>query len=237
MQIMSRPIRQLSQFDAPLSAHAHHGLNLRDQFTSTAALEGLEPERRSHVSRILHLLLMLIVINQLAGSQFMEKPSPGEAAAWPFIVHEWVGIAGFVILTLFWLWAFLRHGSETSLMSLVPWLSASGWRGLLADLKRTTSDIVTWTAPRHTAALASAVHGLGLLAASAMAISGAAYFLVLAGTRLGGLVLELHKFVANFMWVYLIGHASMAIVHAILGSGVVGRMFWFKRSKEFSVEV
>jgi hypothetical protein len=227
----------LSQLDAPRSAHAHHGPNLRDQSRRAAALEDFEPVRRSHVSRILHLLLLLIVINQLVGSQFIEKPSPGEDAGWPFIVHEWVGVTGFVILTLFWLWAFLRHGSETSVTRLVPWLSASGWRGLFADLKQTAGDIVTRAALCHTAALASAVHGLGLLAASAMAMSGAAYFLFLAGTRLGGLVLELHKFIANFMWVYLIGHASMAIIHAMLGSGAVGRMFWLKRSKEFSVEV
>jgi Prokaryotic cytochrome b561 len=203
---------------------------------SAAPLENCKPLGRSHISRILHLLLLSIVISQLFGSQFMEKPSAGETADWPFVLHEWVGMAGFVILALFWLWTCLRRGSETSPKRLVPWLSASGWRDLLADVKRTAGDIVTRSAPRHTAALASAVHGLGLLAASAMAISGAAYFLFLAGTHMGALVLELHKLVANFMWTYLIGHAGMAIIHAMLGSEVVARMFWLTPAKQLPVE-
>ncbi len=80
-------------------------------------------------------------------------------------------------------------------------------------------------------ALASAVHGLGLVIASAMAASGASYFLLFEGTSLGSRVLGIHKFLANFMWAYLIGHASMAALHAMLGDDVFARMFWMKRRK------
>jgi cytochrome b561 len=228
----------LSHFDAPRSGRAYHDLNLRSRSINPPALEDSEPVRRSHVSRILHLLLLLIVINQLVGSHFMEKPSPGEDAEWPFLLHEWVGMAGCLIITVFWLWTLLRHSSETSLTRLLPWLSTSGWRDLLGDAKQTASDILGMKLGSHRAgALASAVHGLGLLTASAMATSGAAYFLLPAATHLGGFMLELHKVLANFMWAYLIGHASMAVIHAMLGNDVIARMFWFKRSNKHTVEV
>jgi cytochrome b561 len=187
---------------------------------------------RSHVTRLLHLLLLLIVANQLLGSQFMDKPLPGEDADWPFLLHEWVGMAGFVVIVLFWIWTFVRHHSETNAARLVPWFSFSGWRDVLIDAKKTVRNIIAFKAPvGRASALVSAVHGLGLLVASAMAASGASYFLLFEGTSLGGGVLGVHKLLANIMWAYLIGHASMAALHAMLGDDVFARMFWLKRRK------
>jgi cytochrome b561 len=141
-------------------------------------------------------------------------------------------MAGFAVIVLFWLWTFVRHRSETNAARLVPWCSLSGWRDVLVDARKTARNIMALKAPGGRAgALVSAVHGLGLLLASAMAASGASYFLLFEGTSLGGGVLGVHKYLANFMWVYLIGHASMAALHAMLGDDVFARMFWLKRDK------
>ena len=39
-------------------------------------------------------------------------------------------------------------------------------------------------------------------------------------------MLGLHKAAANLMWLYVIGHAGAAALHALWGDGVLGRMFW-----------
>jgi len=39
----------------------------------------------------------------------------------------------------------------------------------------------------------------------------------------------LHSLAGDLMWVYLIGHASMAILHQLAGDEVFSRMFWFRR--------
>jgi cytochrome b561 len=69
--------------------------------------------------------------------------------------------------------------------------------------------------------LASAVHGLGLLAALAMGASGAWLFTQAVP---GGLVLETHKLVSNLMWAYVVGHAGLALLHQASGHRVLQRM-------------
>ena len=154
---------------------------------------------RSHVTRFLHLLLLVMVLHQVIGSQFMERPFPGDEPAWPFLLHEWVGIAAFGVLAAFWAWTLLRDRRETPLCRLLPWFSIAGWRAVLVDALRTTGRVfgVEPAELEADGALASAVHGLGLLVASAMALTGGAYFVLFAGTPEGKLVLGLHKAAAN----------------------------------------
>jgi cytochrome b561 len=198
-------------------------------------------KRRSHVTRVLHLALLLMVLHQLIGSQVMERPLPGDDPAWPFLLHQWIGVAGLVALGVFWVWTLARHRLETPLGRLVPWFSIDGWRAVFVDAMRSIGRLTgVGTAggrpEPEDGALASAVHGLGLLVASAMAVSGAAYLFLFEGTSSGRLVLGLHKLFANFMWAYLIGHAGVAIVHAILGDDVLSRMFWLRSRDSSSVE-
>jgi cytochrome b561 len=197
---------------------------------------------RSHVTRLLHLLLLVTVLHQLVGSRFMERPFPGEDPAWPFQFHTWVGFAGLAVLVLFWTWTLLRHRSETPLARLIPWFSIAGIRAVLTDAKRIAGGRMVVERPdggpeEADGALASAVHGLGLLVACVMAVSGAAYFLFFEGTSLGKLVLGLHKLFANLMWAYLIGHAGLAMLHALWGDDILSRMFWLRPRRTPSVEV
>jgi len=185
---------------------------------------------RSHATRILHLALIATVLHQLIGSNFMERPLPGDDPGLPFLLHEGVGMGGFGLVLLFWLWTLLRDRRETSLARLMPWLSSSGRRAVLADIGASLRGLARLEAPPggH-AALAGAVHGLGLLTLTALALTGASWFLLFAGTPLGGIVIGMHGFFANLMWAYLIGHASVAILHHAVGDEVLSGMFWFRR--------
>jgi len=71
-------------------------------------------------------------------------------------------------------------------------------------------------------ALASATHGLGLLTVFAMAATGAV--IAVAGVP-GGIVLQIHKLLANLMWAYVVAHAGIALLHQVQGRQVLQRMF------------
>jgi cytochrome b561 len=78
-------------------------------------------------------------------------------------------------------------------------------------------------------ASASAMHGLGLMLASFLALSRAAWYFVFAGTPYAKTMMGLHSLAGNLMWVFLIGHPSMAILHQLAGDEVFSRMFWLRR--------
>ncbi|MGD0188857.1 MAG: cytochrome b/b6 domain-containing protein [Roseiarcus sp.] len=187
---------------------------------------------RSHVTRLLHLTLLLVVLHQLLSSSVMERPFPGDAPGWPYFLHEQVGVAGLGVLALFWLWTLVRHPLETPLARLAPWFSPSQIAAVFEDVATLVRALFSFRAPPlELDALASAVHGLGLLVASFLALSGAAWFYLFNGTPYGRIVMGMHKLSANLMWAYLIGHALVALVHHALGDDIFSRMFWVKRRR------
>ncbi len=182
---------------------------------------------RSHVTRVLHLTLLLIILHQLVSSLIMERPLPGDDPEGPFLTHQWLGAAGFAVVTLFWVWTLVRHTSETRLGALVPWFS---WRRLAAlarDLRAVLRAFGERRAPGPLDALASAVHGLGLLTATGLAVSGVAWLLFFQGTSMGRTVLMTHSLLGNLMWGYVVSHAGVGVLHQLAGEDVFARMFWF----------
>ncbi|MGD0564749.1 MAG: cytochrome b/b6 domain-containing protein [Roseiarcus sp.] len=185
---------------------------------------------RSHITRLLHLALLLIVLHQLLSSTVMERPLPGEEPAWPYALHERIGLVGLGVLALFWLWTLVRHPLETPVARLLPWFSASRRGAVFKDVASVVRAVLSFRAPPlELEALAGAVHGLGLLVASSLALTGAAWFCVFTGTPYGRVVMGMHKLTANLMWAYLIGHALVAVGHHALGDDIFSRMFWVKR--------
>ena len=81
----------------------------------------------------------------------------------------------------------------------------------------------------ETTPLAGAIHGLGLLAVSAMALSGMTIFFgmgphgsmshLVAQVRLG------HSFMGNVVWVYFCGHVGISLLHQLRGDRLITRMF------------
>ena len=102
---------------------------------------------------------------------------------------------------------------------------------LLSDLKALPDWIrVDFPDQRtQTLPLAGAVHGLGLLTVSGMALSGAIIFFGMGSdgstSAFVAFVKEIHVVSASFMWSYIIGHAVMAIYHQWRGSPLIMDMF------------
>ena len=178
---------------------------------------------RSVATRLLHGALLLSVVWQLIGSNFIERPRAGQAANTMYEVHEVVGLITLGLVLAFWLWSLLRR-RETPFVALFPWFSAPRLRALAGDLAHHWAELKHWRLPGGEAEtpLASAVHGLGLLVVLVMAATGTWLYTL---PMPAGLVLEVHKLVANLVWAYLVGHAGLAVLHQVSGHPVLQRMF------------
>jgi cytochrome b561 len=177
---------------------------------------------RSLFTKLLHAALLLAVAHQLFLVGFVEPPGDAFAGNIFFAWHETVGVLTLGIVTAFWLWVLVRR-SENAAGTLFPWLSARQRQAVSQDLRDHVEALRRFRL-KHAddSALASATHGLGLLTVFAMAATGAAMAL---GGDPGGTVLQIHKLLANLMWVYVIAHASVALLHQLQGHHVLQRMF------------
>src|SRR4051794_3725240 len=107
----------------------------------------------------------------------MRVPRPGrELTALQgsaFAVHQWVGLATAGVIVLFWLWLTFRRVS-TAPGQLFPWFSARRLRAVGTDLAghARAAARLSLPDPETSGALADALHGLGLLIALAMALTG-----------------------------------------------------------------
>lgn len=179
-------------------------------------------------TQVLHNLMALLITAQLAVGALMHAPRPGEAPSTMFELHEVLGLTSLATVAAFVAWALLRR-VDTPVRQLFPWFGEARARVLgqfvllLRGLwQRRLPD------PEATADFASAIHGLGLLAALGMSASGGVYWLL--GDLLGDTggfahpVAELHSALANLMWAYLGGHVFMVVVHQWLGHGTLRRI-------------
>jgi cytochrome b561 len=187
--------------------------------------------QKTILTRLLHAGLAVAVIHQLAVSLVMQAPHPGRAPAdLAYELHESVGLASLGILAAFWVWVLLRR-REHAPGALFPWFSRRRRAAFLADLGDHARSLVRLRLPmpREETPLASATHGLGLCAATGMALTGGVLYAVMgpdgALGDFGRLARELHEMLANLMWAYLIGHAGIAILHEFAGHRTLERMF------------
>ena len=191
---------------------------------------GADTVKRSNLTRLLHLVLLIAVVHQLLNSEFMQRPEPGDAPSLLYLMHEYIGLASFGVVLAFWVWTLARRG-ETRLSALFPWLFPVRMREIFTEITGAAGmlhDIELFE--RVSGILAGAVHGLGLLVVTGMAVTGTVYYFAV-GTPLAHQALGLHRLTANLMWAYLIGHGAMAVLHHLLGSDVLVRMFWIRRGR------
>jgi cytochrome b561 len=186
----------------------------------------MQPDRQKHSlpTRLLHLALLVVVLHQLATSLLIGEAARLDQPSLPLVEHEWVGIGGLAILGVYWLWTLVRS-RETTFASLLPWLTVSCRQAAWHDLTDHLRAVTRGHLPRsNSMALAHAVHGAGLLVASAMALSGAATWFLASGNPVHEIVLDTHLALGNLMWVYLVGHAGMAALHQLMGYPVLQEM-------------
>jgi len=186
--------------------------------------------KRSNLTRLLHFVLLIAVAHQLLNSEFMRRPEPGDAPSLLYELHEYIGLASFGVVFLFWVWTLARRG-ETRLSALFPWLFPVRMREIFSEITGAAGVLHDMDLfERVSGILAGAVHGLGLLVVTGMAVTGTVYYFAI-GTPLAHQALALHRLLANLMWAYLIGHGAMAVLHHLLGSDVLRRMFWIRRGR------
>jgi cytochrome b561 len=185
-------------------------------------------------TRWLHAGISLGVVIQLSTSVLMSVPRPGGPLQEPGFhmceVHRWSGICVAGLVLLHWLWLLTGHVTG-GWGHLFPWFSAPRLRALVADVK----ELPNWFRgafpgqQEETTPLAGAVHGLGLLLISCMAVAGAVIFFRMGPhgsmSRFVATVREIHMFAGEVLWVYLAGHVGMALLHQLRGDRLITDMF------------
>ena len=186
---------------------------------------------RSVSTRLLHLLLLLAVIHQLVNSQFIDRPEPGDAPSLLWTMHQYVGVAALAAVAAFWVWTLVRR-RETPLGALLPWFSGPRLRALVDDAAYYIRGLRRGKlVDDRDSAVAEAVHGLGLLVVSMMALTGTVWLVAATGTPVARVALNTHRLFANLMWAYLVAHAGLAVLHHLLGSDILSRMFLPRRRR------
>lgn len=189
------------------------------------------------VTRWLHACVVLTITVQLISSGIMDLPKSGRMISGTgiafFKIHQWSGISAFTLLALHWIWA-LAGQTAGGLTHLFPWFSSDRARDVISDLQA-LPRLIRRGFPeedRQGMALAGAVHGLGLITVTGMAVTGSIVFFGIGpdGSMSGFIhfVKEFHQFAANFLWAFLAGHVSMAFIHQWRGDKVLTRMFTFQ---------
>lgn len=175
------------------------------------------------LTKLFHGALLLSVLWQLLGVNFVELPSATQPGNLFFEIHEVIGLATLCLVLAFWFWsAVRRRGSPIA--ALLPWFSSQRRAAVMADINAHWAQLRQRQVPAPGAEtpLASATHGLGLLTALGMGATGAWLYLQPVP---GGLVLDAHKALSNLMWAYVIGHAGMAVAHEFTRHPVLKHMF------------
>lgn len=205
MQTRSHP------FFANTAVNEHHPLNA--------------PAEWSRSTKVLHLLLAVTVTLQLFIGSFMRSPHPQQPDSLGFRAHEVLGSVVLAVLVAFWVWAWARP--EAGVRHLFPW-NRAGLRQVRADFAALLRRRQLPAGGPQDRGLAGFVHGLGILALSALALIGASFFFArLAGASWATLRLieDAHDVFAALLWAYWGGHLAMVLLHGWLGQPLWRPMF------------
>lgn len=192
------------------------------------------PQEWDWATRLLHFGLAVTVTLQLFNSLAVEGPGPGHPLsgfeALMLDIHEWLGMAAFVIVLLHWAWSLWGLGGYGA-RHLLPW-GKDGRAEAATGLRELIKGKLPSGGPKDK--LSGVIHGLGMLAVLAIAATGAVLFFFLPEngrpTALTDLASELHESTATLVWVYWGGHAGMALLHHFISHDqVLPRMFRLTR--------
>ncbi|MGA9855034.1 MAG: cytochrome b/b6 domain-containing protein [Gammaproteobacteria bacterium] len=187
----------------------------------------IKPARQwSRPLRLLHMLLAIAVTAQLFIGGFMHSPHHGRPDSLGFEAHEVLGFTILALVLLHWLWS-MSHPNE-GLRHLFPWTRA-GLRWVDAEFWQAVRNRrLPPGGPGKDGGLAGLVHGLGLLAVTAMVLTGLTFYL----SRLAGaspdaleIIEDFHDTFAVITWTYWGGHLAVTMLHSLLRHPTFMRMF------------
>jgi cytochrome b len=176
------------------------------------------------VTRITHWALMITFTFQLFGGLLVSTPGTYVY----FYAHEYGGLLALAVIVAFWLWTHTNY----DVPRLFPW-SRAGMQEVMTELRGLRRERLP--APGRARGLSSFVHGLGLLAATGMALTGLMIFLTVPGGRgawddttsysaFTNFVL-LHKLIAYPLWIYYFGHIGFTALHLFRQTTGIGAIF------------
>ncbi len=175
---------------------------------------------------------MFTILLQLISEQLMQVPEPGHAVeatgALFFGIHQFIG---FVVMVTVLVYLIIVMEKPEDRTRLFPWLDSSERNNLWLEIKR---DVPGWfrgkllpTDEAHL--LAGTVHGLGISLALLLGATGCIIYLEIEPD--GGmsptlkLIRQSHEVMGTMMWIFIVGHAGMALMHQLRGHGVLQAMF------------
>jgi cytochrome b561 len=191
--------------------------------------------KHNHKTRLLHAIIAILVIIQLYSIYAVENKfynDPIRTVLWNF--HKYGGLVAFVALFSFWIVILTRSGG-TSVTELFPWVSLRALKNLCYDIFHYIKSIMQFKIPEHTnpSPLASAIHGLGIIIMSVMAISGVNRYVVyefsITKTPLIKYISGLHHTFADYAWIYLGIHVFVALINHIFKKQKLSSMWQFKK--------
>jgi len=182
--------------------------------------------------RILHLGIVISVLLQMLGETLIGFPEPGHARraiqALYLGVHEGVGSLALIFVCVYLIVAL---DEATSRERLFPWFDEGGRNALRLEIRR---DSPGWLRgkllpPVEKNAIAGTVHGLGICLALLLGLTGSMLFLGIGprGDMTPGIkvIWKCHSLMATMIWVFVAGHAGMALMHELKGHGILREMF------------
>ncbi|GGF69080.1 hypothetical protein GCM10011332_24080 [Terasakiella brassicae] len=182
------------------------------------------------LTRLFHMLIAFGITTQMMLTLMMVHPKPGREANIFYNAHEYLGAFLLGVLILNWGWTFVRQG-PISLGHLFPWFSKKRLSALKDDILTHITYLFRLKLPStdEPSPLAGSIQGLGLVIATALAITGT-LILVYADPNqkmTGWLhdVKEIHEAFGPLMWTYLGIHVGAGMLHQILGHKTIQTMF------------
>jgi len=209
----------------------------------------------SRITRLIHLFFAIFITLQLAGGELMDVPGAGEShqatnlitpalaheglnqpaveGGILFEMHEYIGLFLVFLVLARWIWGFTWRGNA-NWHTLFLWLTAGGRKELADDLRREPLSWLKGELPEPTErdAIAKTLHGIMILTATGMALTGLALYFGWneqghQSVLIDG-ISEIHETLSGILWTLLGGHVFMALWHQMLGHDVLGKMFSLK---------
>ncbi|MDA8382939.1 MAG: cytochrome b/b6 domain-containing protein [Betaproteobacteria bacterium] len=175
------------------------------------------------VTRSVHWGLALFLTFQLFSGLFVSTPDVAY-----FYAHEVGGLLGTLVVVIAWLWGFANE----DYFFWFPW-GHEGRAAIASDVRAMFAGDLPRTG--RIRGLSSFIHGLGLLAATGMALTGLVIFFVIPGGRGASAASThylaftdfsvMHKALADLLWAYWFGHVGFALLHQYRGHKVLNAIF------------
>ena len=181
------------------------------------------PEREWNINvRRLHWAIAITVTFQQFSSVWMSDP--GTQFLFPY--HRIIGAISVCVLLLYGIYRHVYGGFEI----LFPWGKAARREVVSEGLAVLRGRLPS---PGRGIGISGFVHGLGLLALTGCALTGAIMFTMIPPGHVGPpddpmaftRYTLIHKWCGQVLWVYWWGHVALALVHQLAGHKVFGAIF------------